>query len=577
MRHKDNGSRRRHPLVEVAVEDLRRGRSDRREFLRTVCLLGVGAGTAYAMAGTILGEHLVAPARAQAAPQKGGILRVSMAVQEMADPALFDWVEKSNQCRHIVEYLTYTSPDNVTRPYLAESWEPSDDLRSWVFHLRQGVKWSNGDDFNADDVVFNFTRWLDPATGSSNIGLFAGLTEEYDTGEKDAEGKPKMGKRARPNAIEKVDAHTIRLNFANPILSVPENLFNYPTAILHRDFEKNGRDLSKAPIGTGPYTLAEFAVGERCILRRTGQPYWGESLDDPFLGGIYLDEIHYYDHGPASTAQLAAFASGQVDMIYEFDIGSYDMAASIPNAEIYEARTAQTATMRMQADKPPFNDQRVRRAIQICCDAPAYRELIYRGRGDVGEHHHVSPIHPEYFALPPLKADPEQAKKLLAEAGHPNGLEVTIDCGNTNGPWQQQVCEIFREQLAKAGIRLNINIMPAEQYWNIWDQTPFGITAWTHRPLGTMVLSLGYRSGVPWNETRLASREFDQALDVAEAIVDIEERRKAMEKVEQILQDSAVLVQPLWQPKFFVAANKVRDLEAHPTQYHLFQRVWVAA
>jgi peptide/nickel transport system substrate-binding protein len=577
MRQEHKESRRRHPLVEVAVDDLRRGRSDRREFLRTVCLLGVGATTAYAMAGKILGEHLVAPARAQEAPRRGGIFRVSMAVQEMADPALFDWVEKCNQSRHIVEYLTCTGPDNITRPYLAESWEPSDDLRSWVFHLRQGVKWNNGDDFGADDVIFNFTRWLDPATGSSNIGLFAGMTEEYDTGEKDADGKPKMGKRMRANAIEKVDEHTVRLNFANPILSVPENLFNYPTAILHRDFEKMGRDLAKSPIGTGPYTLADFAVGQKCILRRTGQPYWGENLDDPYLGGVYLDEIHYYDHGPASTAQLAAYASGQVDAIYEFDIASYDMAASIPNSTIYESRTAQTAVMRMQVDKPPFNDVRVRRALQLCCDAERYRELIYRSKGDVGEHHHVSPIHPEHFPLPKLERDIDEAKRLLAEAGHGGGLTVSVDCGNTNGPWQQQVCEILREQAAPAGITLNINIMPAEQYWQIWDQTPFGITAWTHRPLGTMVLSLGYRAGVPWNESRYSNPEFDQALNVAESIVDIEERKKAMEKVEKILQDDAVIIQPLWQPKFFIASNKVRDLQGHPTQYHLYQRVWIEA
>jgi peptide/nickel transport system substrate-binding protein len=561
-----------HPKLVEAQGELAAGKMSRREFVRIAALLGVSATAAYGMAG------LPVPARAQGTPVKGGILRVSMAVQEMSDPSTFDWVEKSNQARHIIEYLTYTGPDNVTRPYLAESWEPSDDLRSWTFKLRQGVKWHNGDEFGADDVVFNFTRWLDPATGSSNIGLFAGLTEEYDTGEKDAEGKPKMGQRMRSGAVEKVDDHTVRLNFSRPILSVPENLFNYPTAIVHRNFEKDGKDLSKAPIGTGPYELVEFAVGEKYIVRRAARPYWGESLDDPHIGGpIYLDEIHYYDHGPASTAQLAAFASGQVDAIYEFDVASYDMAASIPNAEIYESRTAQTGVIRMQVNQPPFNDKRVRQAIQACCDVAAYRELVYRGRGDIGEHHHVSPIHPEYFELPMPVRDIEKAKALLAEAGHAGGLTITCDCGNTNGPWQQQVLEILKEQLAPAGITLNINLMPAEQYWGIWDKTPFGITAWTHRPLGTMVLSLGYRTGVPWNESRYSNPEFDKALDEAEAIVNVDERRKVMERVQRILQEDAVIVQPLWQPKFFVASKKVKGMQGHPTQYHLYHKVWLEA
>ncbi len=571
--------KRMHPLVDVAERQLREGKSDRRDFLRTVTLLGVGSAAAYTMAGRILGEDLVEPGYAEdGKPVMGGILRCSMGVQAMADPATFDWTEKSNQARHIVEYLTCTGADNVTRPYLAEKWEASDDLKTWTFYLQQKAKWHNGDQFGADDVIYNFKRWLDPKTGSSNIGLFDGLTEDYDTGQKDDKGQPKMGKRERPGAIEKVDDFTVRLNFNKAILAVPENLFNYPTAIVHRDFDKHGSDLSKWPMGTGPYTLAELQVGQRCILKRTGQPYWGESIDQPYIGGpVYLDEIHYYDQGSASTAQLAAFASGQVDMIYEFDVASYDMAASIPNATIYQARTAQTGALRMQVDKKPFDDRRVRRAIQLCCEPPRYNELIYRGKGDVGYHYHVSPIHPEYFPLPPLNQNIEEAKKLLVEAGHKDGLEVQIDCGNTNGPWQQQVCELFQQQLAPAGIKLNINIMPAEQYWDIWTTTPFGITAWTHRPLGTMVLSLGYRCGVPWNESHYCNPEFDKALDHAESLVDVEKRKAAMEKVEQILQDDAVIVQPLWQPKFFSASDKVHNMNAHPTQYHLFQRVWMSA
>ena len=90
------------------------------------------------------------------------------------------------------------------------------------------------------------------------------------------------------------------------------------------------------------------------------------------FGPIYLDEIHYYDHGDASTAQLAAFASGQVDAIYEFDIASYAMAESIPSSTIYEAQTAQTGVLRMKITQPPFTDHRVRRAVQLCCDAAVY-------------------------------------------------------------------------------------------------------------------------------------------------------------------------------------------------------------
>ncbi len=566
-----------HSEIPGLIDKLEKKQINRREFLRTSTLLGLSAATAFSIVGNLTGvvPGLVSQAHA-GTPKKGGILKISMEVQEMTDPATFDWVQKSNVARHVGEYLTMWGPDNVCRPYLAESWKASDDLTEWTFKLRKGVKWHNGDEFNADDVLFNFERWLNPKTGSSNIGLFAAMVEAFDTGKKDKDGKPVMSKRMIKNAIEKVDNYTVILRTKSPQLSIPENLYNYPTMIMHRDFEKNGRDFSKNPIGTGPYTLAEFKIGERAILKRANQPYWGEKLDNPYIGGpIYLDEIRYFDHGSGSAAMLAAYASGQVDAIYEFDIASQMMAKSLPNTNIHSATTTITECLRMRITEKPFDNKKLRQAIQACADVDAYPKLIFGGLTGYGEHHHVAQIHPEYYKLEKPKQDIAKAKKLLAEAGYPKGIELTMDIGNTSGPWQTQCGEIFKEQLAKAGIKLNLNVMPSSKYWEIWDKTPFGMTEWTHRPLGIMVLSLGYRSGVPWNETAYSNPEFDKALDKAEAIVDPEERSKAMKDVQKILQDDAVMVQPVWVPKFCVARKTVKNYFPHPTQYHLFHKTWL--
>lgn len=335
-----------HPAVGEMKEALASGKCDRREFLRTVTLLGVSAPVAYGMASYILGDDplgVVPKAQAQS-PKKGGTLRVSMVIPEATDPATFDWVEKSNSVRHQNEFLVMTGPDNITRPYLAKKWEASDDLKTWTFHLRKDVRWHNGDRFNADDVVFNLNRWLDPATGSSNLGLFSQLTEKYNTGETDDSGNPKMGNRMRRGAVERVDDHTVRLHLSQPALAMAENFYNYPTMIVHRDFKG---DLTKERNGTGPFQIAEFRVGEKVVLKRAPGKYWGDKIrhrDEPYWGGkVYLDEIHYIDHGAASAAQLAAYASGQVDAIYEFDIASLAMASSLPNTTIYEAKPPRPA------------------------------------------------------------------------------------------------------------------------------------------------------------------------------------------------------------------------------------------
>jgi peptide/nickel transport system substrate-binding protein len=556
-----------HPAIDELKADLAKGKITRREFLRTTTLLGLSATAAYGLASKILGKDVLPDfvSSAMAAGQKkGGVLKFGMVVQEMADPATYSWTQKSVVARHIIEYLVETGPDNITRPNLANSWEASDDLKTWTFHLRKGVKWSNGDDFNADDVVFNFTRWLDPKTGSSNLGLFDAMLKE--TGEKDKKGNPI--KRMIKGAVEKVDAHTVRLNLKSPVLSIPENLYNYPTAIVHRNFEKEGGDLSKNPVGTGPYTLTQFRVGELAVLKKRKEPYWG--------GEVLLDEIRFIDLGEDAGAYLAAIASKQVDGIYNLDLTTLEAAKNIPGIKVVSIPSTQTGVIRMKVTEKPFTDIRVRKAVQKTCDVQRQLDIAHRGLGIVGEHHHVAKIHPEYFALPPFKRDIEGAKKLLAEAGYPNGIELTCNVGNAEGVWEQDSVAILKEDAAKAGINIKMNVMPQAQYWDVWTKAPLSLTSWTHRPLAVMVLGLAYRTGVPWNESSYANPEFDAALTEAESTLNVKERRAKMEKVEKILQEDAVMVQPFFRAVFTAIRENVIGFEMHPTRYYRFHKVSLA-
>src|SRR6202008_4837 len=209
-------------------------------------LLGLSATAAYTLAG------VPQPITRAEAASMGGTVRFSMRVVKVDAPGTFSGVYDSNIVRHVSDYLTRTDSNNITHPWLLESWKPSDDLKTWTLNLKKGIKWSNGEELIADHVIWNLNHWLDEKTGSSIVGLFKGfLVVDYDTGQKDSSGKPKMGTKLwGDKAIEKVDDYTVRLNGQSAQLAIPENLFHYPALILH---PKDNGKFGIGAAGTGAF------------------------------------------------------------------------------------------------------------------------------------------------------------------------------------------------------------------------------------------------------------------------------------------------------------------------------------
>ena len=552
-----------HRAIPRLTDELAGGRIGRREFLRTTTLLGLSAGAAYALAGRITGHAVPAAAAQEAgaqemgAPRQGGVLRVSMNVKDIIDPAAFDWSEKGNLARQVIEPLCRVGSDNITRPYLCERWEASDDLMRWTLHLRRGVTWNNGDDFIADDVIANFERWLDPAAGSSNYGRFALMRGPSD-------GDPMID-----GAVVKIDDHTVQINLRQPMLSLPESLGDYPCLMVHRDFVAMGANFQENPIGTGPFLLTDFAIARRAeYVRRDPADYWG----DP----VHLDGLVYIDHGDDPAAWLAALASGQVDLLFRMMTEQVPAARSIPGLQLYEMVTAQTGVARMKVTAPPFDNPTLRQAIRACIDHRAILDIANQGAGVPAEDHHVCPIHPEYAELPAPQQDYQKAQRLLAEAGYPDGIDLSIDCV-AQPTWEPNACQVIAEMLRPVGINLAVNVMPGGTYWDRWLVAPFGFTSWAHRPLGTQVLNLAYRSGVPWNESSYANPEFDQLLDTASGTLDVKERRAIMAQLQAILQDDSVIVQPFWRTVSTASTERVIGFQHHPAEEQWLHNVWLDA
>jgi peptide/nickel transport system substrate-binding protein len=202
----------------------------------------------------------------------------------------------------------------------------------------------------------------------------------------------------------------------------------------------------------------------------------------------------------------------------------------------------------------------------------------YFGEGILGQDTHVAPVHPEYAPIDTPAYDPDGAKALLAEAGFADGLDMKISVGTG---WTDVVAyaETLKEDGKAGGFNIELDTMPNNSYWDLWTETPVGITPWVHRPLAVMVLPLAYigdKDGkpVPWNESRWVDEEFSTLLKKAQGTLDIEKRRAIMKDIEIIQQDRGSIAIAWFQNVWETVNPAFQNFSGHPTQYNLWREVW---
>lgn len=513
-----------HPIALQYAQDEKAGKLSRREFMARTTALGVSVTAAYGLLG------LAAPARADAHMQQGGTVRMQMEVRAVKEPRAFDWPQITYVTAGWLEYLVEYNNDGTFQPMLLESWDVNDNATTYVLNVRQGVTWNDGTPFTAQDVARNIAGWCDTTVeGNSMAARFSAIIN------------PETG-QALDGAIEVIDDHTVQLNLPAPDITLIAGMSDYPAAITPAGF--NPDTMLENPVGTGPYLPETVEVGIKATLvRNENHDWWGYAAGK----GAYLDRIEYIDYGTDPSAWVAAAAADEVDIIYE-TVGDFvDVFNSIG---FEESSVASSSTICIRPNQRaeidgvrPYADKRVRQAIAMAVDNAVCLELGYAGRGEVARNQHVGPMHPAWADVPAMPHDPARALELLQEAGM---ADFEMDLISIDDDWRKNTTDAVAAQLRDAGFNVKRTVIPGATFWGDWTEYPFSSTDWNHRPIDTQTLGLAYRSGEAWNESGFANAEFDALLAEANAIPDADSRRVVMQRLQEIMTDEGVTLQPYW-------------------------------
>jgi peptide/nickel transport system substrate-binding protein len=460
---------------------------------------------------------LAVPAGAGAQPKRGGILKFAL----NTDPPKLDPAASGptgaidTVCSMVYSRLVNYKPDaSGVIPDLAERWEVSRDGKVYTFFLRKGVKWHNGKEFTATDVKFSFERLLDPKTAAPYA--------------------PNFGKGVR---VEAVGPGTVRFALPTPNAAFLALLAVPPSSVVNKEWVEAGNNLADNMMGTGPFKYKDRLPGVKLELVRNESYY--------VQGRPNLDGITFMFF-PDATARVTALRTNAVDImdfVPQADMGALEATKDIV---LYTDKETNFFQFAMRQDKPPFDNVKVRQALASAVDREQALKASLFGRGAVAT---GGPLWKSSWAYSAdvkqiYTYDPARAKRLLAEAGFPNGFKTTI-LSNTSFAMHQNTAVTVQSGLKAIGVDAQLTLFDFPTAKQKTVKGEFDIVVETVIPTyaDPDFLWSFFHSQSLWGQNlKLSDRDVDIWLDQARASTNQEERRKLYTQVLQRLMETVPMV-----------------------------------
>jgi peptide/nickel transport system substrate-binding protein len=532
------------PLELDLVENFAQGKITRRQFVKRATVIGLSlpaigavivacstpppAATGAASASTGAGES----AAASSAPPTGGSIKIAIQRPVKIDPVLMQDLSGYGMVSQTFEYLATLNKkgDDIDKG-LATDWSPNDTGSVWTFKLRTGVKWQDGSDFTADDVVATMGRLV----AAGNAGL-KGVIDDKST--------------------KAVDPATVEFTLLSPNGNFPYlvSVFNPQSVITPKDYA-TGTTADAKPNGTGAWKLDSYNPSTGAVFSRS-ETWWG--------GPTSLDSVEFVFFD-ATGPQVTAYQGGQVDAINQFDVLAGKPLFDDPNTNVISTRAATHRQIWMRVDKGQFVKKEVRQALALSLDRDKLITQLFDGRADLGNDHVIAPIYP-YFddSVPQRTRDVEKAKSLLAAAGTPT-INATLHAGQLLEI--PDLATLVKSQAAEAGFNLEVAVESLDTFYGAqWcPEAPadppcsgaaeLGIVDYGHRATPDVYLNAALKTKGIWNSSQYSSAEFDKDFGEFQAAIGVDAQKVACKKIETILNDEVPIALPYWY-NFLGASSK---------------------